>query len=474
MKRTLFLLTLIAFISSGFGQNSVVFEQFFSDKTMRVDYFHTGNKDVDIFSLDQVYEQCVWAGSKTNLLDTLNLGKYLVKLNDAKTNRLLYSRGFCSIFGEWQTTSEAARGVYRTFHESLLVPLPKRPVQLVIAIRRNDGYFHDKWSTVIEPDSRFVNRERPVTNGKVVELFINGPPEQKVDILIIGDGYTAEELAKFRKDAKHFTEVLFRAPPFKQRKKAFNVRAIEIASKDSGIDEPRKNSWKNTACGCSYNSLDSPRYVLSVHNKQIRDIAANAPCDQIYLLFNSERYGGGGIFNLYSTCYSGTNKKGEEWWADYVFVHEFGHAFAGLADEYYSSSVAYDEFYADGVEPWEPNITALLDKPHLKWGHLVKATTPIPTPWDKAVYDSLETELRRLDRGAPDYAETYAKLRSELQHLLETQKYSGEVGAFEGAGYLSKGMYRPYLDCRMFSKSLVEFDPVCQEAIERMIDFYSK
>lgn len=474
MKKTIAIFILMILISSSFGRSSIPFNQFFVDETMRVDYFHTGIKNVDIFSLDQVYEQGVWAGSKVNLLDTLNLGKYLVKVLDAKTNQMLYTRGFCSIFGEWQTTSEAAKGIYRTFHESVLIPFPKRPIQLVIALRENDGYFHDKWSTIIEPNSRFVNREKPRNGVKVVELLINGPSERKVDLLIIAEGYTANEMSKFRKDVKHFTEVFFDSPPFKQRKKAFNIRAIEVASKDSGIDEPRKNIWKNTVCGCSFNSLDSPRYVLSVHNKEIRDIAAHAPYDQLYVLFNSERYGGGGIFNLYSTCFSGTDKRGEEWWADYVFVHEFGHAFGGLADEYYSSSVAYDEFYPVGVEPWEPNITALLDKKHLKWKHLIKSSTPIPTPWDKAVYDSLSIEVRKLDRSASDYAEKYEKLHTEMQDLLRSQKYWGEVGVFEGAGYLSKGMYRPYLDCRMFSKSLNEFDPVCQAAIERMIDFYSK
>lgn len=475
MKKTGFILIFILLlVTYSLAQNQTLFQQFFSDKTMRVDYFHSGTKGVDIFSLDQAYEQSIWAGSQTNLVDTLNLGKYLVKVLDAGTGRLLYSRGFCSIFGEWQTTSEAAKGIYRTFHETVLMPFPKREVKLVIAIRGSGGRFHDCWSCVIDPNSRFINREPTRDDVNVIEIINNGPAGQKLDLLIIGDGYAAEELSKFRKDAKHLVDVLFNEDPFKKRKSDFNVRAIEVVSQESGIDEPRKNIWKNTACGCSFNSLDSPRYVLSLCNKNIRDIAANAPYDQLYLLFNSERYGGGGIFNLYSTCFSGTDRQGESWWADYVFVHELGHALGGLADEYYSSSVAYTEFYPVGIDPWEPNITALPDKDRLKWRHLVKSTTPIPTPWDKAAYDSLDSELRKLDPSISDYAEKYEKLREHKKKLLLSQKYWGEVGAFEGAGYLSKGMYRAFLDCRMFSKSLVGFDPVCQEAIERVINFYSE
>ncbi|MBN1349610.1 peptidase M64 [candidate division KSB1 bacterium] len=450
------------------------FDQFFVDQTMRIDYYHTGTRNVDIFSLDQVYAQGRWAGSKTNLLDTLNLGKYLAKVVDAGTNALIYSRGFCSLFGEWQTTPEATTGNHQTFHESVLVPLPRDAVNFVLAIRGNDGRFHDKWSIRIDPNSRFISREGANTNARVSEMMINGEPENKIDLLIIGDGYTKDDMSQFRKAAKTLTKTLFNVEPFKKREKDFNVRRIEIASQESGIDEPRSKIWKNTACGCSFNSFDSPRYVLSFHNKAIRDIAANAPYDALYLLFNSERYGGGGIFNLYAVCYSGTKRQGESWWAEYVFVHELGHSLAGLADEYYTSSVAYEEFYPAGVEPWEPNITALSDPQALKWRHLVQPQTPIPTPWEKARYDSLDAELRKVNRLSPDYLEQIETLRTEMETLLRSQTYWGEAGAFEGAGYLSKGMYRPYLDCRMFSKSLVDFDPVCQAAIERVIDFYSR
>jgi len=456
------------------AQDPIPFDRFFVDKTMRVDYYHTGTKTEEIYSLDQVYEEPFWAGSKVNLIDTLNVGKYLLKVFDLKTNQLIYSRGYSSIFGEWQTTDEAAQGIYRTFHETVRFPFPRRPVQVVIAARDRENRFQDKWSTTIDPYSRFVNRERRDRGFKLDEIFINGPPEKKVDLLILGDGYTAAEMEKFRKDVRRLVKALFETSPFKERKKDFNVRALEVISLESGIDEPRKNIWRQTALGASFNSLDTPRYILTLDNRTLRDIASAAPYDFLYILINTRRYGGGGIFQLYSTSMTGAPKPELEWQVEYVLVHEFGHSFAGLADEYYTSAVAYSEFYPLGVEPWEPNITALLNPETLKWKEFIEAGTPLPTPWDKATYDSLETARRKLDRNAPDYYEKRNAIFAQEKELLKKQKYWGKVGAFEGAGYSSKGLYRPFLDCRMFSLSLVGFDPVCRAAIERMIDFYSR
>ena len=214
--------------------------------------------------------------------------------------------------------------------------------------------------------------------------------------------------------------------------------------------------------------------MLSFDNKTLRDFASAAPYDFLYILVNTDRYGGGGIFNLYATCFTGSPTKELAWQHDYVFVHEFGHSFAGLGDEYYSSNVAYTDFYPPGVEPWEPNITALVDPEHLKWKSLVEPGTPLPTPWDKAAYDSLEQLRARIPRDNPEeYRRRLERIQKEEVALLHRQKYWGKVGAFEGAGYSSTGLYRPFLDCRMFSLRLVDFDPVCQAAIRRIIDFYT-
>ncbi len=480
MKRRLCWLAVVAWVVPSLleARTGPEFSQFFLPKTLRVDYYHTGCRGQEIISIDQLVEQPVWAGSRTNLLDTLNLGKYLVKVFDLQTNQLIYSRGFCSIFGEWETTEEARGGVCRTFHESALIPYPKRPIQFVIAKRAEGRYGHnqfvDLFSTVIDPEGVSIRTDLPRFPFNVRRVRYNGDPTRKVDLLILGDGYTAAELPKFRKDVSRFLKDLFGTEPFRKHADDFNIWTIEVVSEDSGIDEPRKNLWRRNALGCSYNTFGTPRYVLTFENRRLRDIAALAPYDQLYILVNSERYGGGGIFNLYAVCYSGSEKPGQEWWADYVFVHEFGHSFAGLADEYYSSNVSYVDFYAKGTEPWEPNITALLDPSRLKWKDLVDEGVPLPTPWEKARYDSLAQRRLELRRQGEQNLEEIRRLEKEMSQLLRSQTYWGKVGAFEGAGYASKGLYRPYLDCRMFSKALVDFCPVCQRAIERVIRFYAE
>ena len=249
---------------------------------------------------------------------------------------------------------------------------------------------------------------------------------------------------------------------------------IDVESKESGIDKPAKDIWTEHALGTRYDTFGSARYILTDDNKDIRDIAGCVPYDVITILVNDNRYGGGGIYNLYTTCYTKTDTKGMEWQMDYVYVHELGHCFAGLADEYYTSSVSYNDFYQPGVEPWEPNITALNDPKNLKWKSFVDPSTPIPTPWQKAEFDSIEALRSTLDRLAPDYYKKREPLYRASEAILKNAHYKGIVGAFEGAGYVSKGIYRPSIDCRMFSLSLVGFDPVCSAAIEKVIDTYVK
>lgn len=450
------------------------YDSFFTDNTLRVDYFQTGTASREIISLDQIYREGEWPGTRSNLIDTLNLGQYLLKVYDLATNQLIFSHGFASIFGEWQTTDEAISGTFRTMHGTARLPFPKRSVQFIIAKRNKKNVFINQFFTTIDPGSRFVNCERKSFPYKTNALISNGAPKNKVDLLIMGDGYTKEDLKKFHRDVKRYTDDLFAVSPFKERAKDFNVWTIDVISKDSGIDEPRKKRWKQTALGTSYNSLDLARYVLSLSNKEIHDIAAMVPYDNIYILVNSSRYGGGGIFNCMATCYTGSEKGQPDWWSDYVFVHEFGHAFAGLADEYYTSNVAYNDLYPPDVEPWEPNITTLTNKEHLKWAALIKPGTPIPTPWEKARYDSLLNAVKQLDKKAADYEEKDKLLHQQAQAILNSPKYQGIVGCFEGAGYASQGIYRPAIDCRMFSKSLGGFCPVCRNAIERMINFQVK
>ena len=375
-------------------------------------------------------EEPFWAGNPRNLIDTLNLGGYLVRVFDLRTNRMIYSRGYATLFGEWVTTDEAADEIARTFHESLILPYPRSAVQIRIDRRNKENFFENVFDLVVDPDDYHIKREQRYRHFKVRELEENAPPDRAVDLVILADGYRLDEMHKLRDDAKRFAEILFETEPFLSRRRDFNVRLVESVSIHSGVDEPRKGEYRNTVLDLTYNAFDIERYMMTRSNKVMRDIAAIVPYDLVIILANSERYGGGGIFNLYSLCCSDNEFDG------YVFVHELGHALAALADEYYSSEIAYNDMYPRGIEPWEKNITALLDSTMVKWGDLIEEGIPIPTPPDSI--------------------------------------YAGKVGCFEGAGYSAKGLYRSSLDCRMFSKSLVDFCPVCRRAIEEVIDFHTE
>ena len=455
--------------------SSPVYDSFFTPKTLRVDYFHTGTKTEEWFSLDQVYQEGTWPGSRVNLLDTLSLGEFAFRVYDKATGMLLYSRGYSTIFNEWQTTDEALSGAAKTFSETVRFPYPKRAVQLTIVRRDKKMIMHEIFSLVIDPtDPAQVNKESRSASFKVTPVMENGDPSQKVDIVIMGDGYSRAEMEQFRKDARHFNDVMFGTEPFAARKKDFNVWIVEAESKESGIDVPDKNVWKGNILGNQYNTFGSARYVLTTDNKAVRDIAGAAPYDFICILINDSRYGGGGIYNLYATTYTREETKGQEWQRDYVYVHEFGHSFAGLGDEYYSSSTGYNDFYKPGVEPWEPNVTALLDPKNVKWKQFLTPGIQIPTLWEKAAYDSISAEQSKLDRLASDYYAKREPFYQQLTAIRKNPKQAGHVGAFEGSGYSAKGLYRPSVDCRMFSLSLVAFDPVCMAGINRMIDFYAR
>jgi hypothetical protein len=450
------------------------FDTHFTTGTMRVDYLHSGGLGQEIVALDRVVSDGPWPGSRSRLVDDLNLGKYRFEVIDRDTNRTIYSRGFASVYGEWETTAESRR-VHRSFAESLRFPWPKAPVQVVLKKRDRDNSFREFWSTVVDPDSRFVNRADPPRSGTVWTVFESGPSAQKVDLLLISEGYTAAEMPKFHADARRLTDTLFAVEPFKSRRNEFNVRGLDIASPQSGINRPHIGSFRRTPISAEYNVFDSERYVLTLDNRALRDAAAAAPYEFIEILVNEKQYGGGGIFNDQATTAVDTG------FADYVFVHEFGHHFAGLADEYYTSDVAYETGAASQPEPWEPNITALRDPSRLKWRALIEAGTPLPTPWDKEAYEakSRDVQARRrelLAKRVPE-AEVDALFREQMAwdaKFLASMKYSGKVGAFEGAGYEARGLYRPEADCIMFTRDPVGFCRVCRQAIGRIIDQYAR
>ncbi len=473
-KLTILLIThIMLFTSYSQVAKAINFEEYFDSKTMRVDYFHTGNFEEEHFAIDRILNDGVWAGSKTILTDQLNLGLYFFEIQDKETSTVLFNRGFASIFGEWQSIPEAEEQ-WGTFHESVRFPWPLKPVKLIMKKRDATNQFVKIWETDIDPAARSVNPAENISSYKVFSYLESGNSNEKVDIVILGDGYTADEMEKYQRDVKRLAAELFAVEPFKSRKSDFNVSAVETPSEVSGVNRPHPGVFKRTILSTSYSSFDSERYVLAYDNRTIRDVAATVPYDYMFIIINEETYGGGGIFRLYSTVAVDNS------FSDYIFVHEFGHSFAGLADEYYTSSVSY-EMGEVTMEPYEYNITALLDPANLKWKHLVDKNTPLPTPWEKESYDQfsydIQKERKALRAAKVPEAEVEAlfeREKKESANILDNMEFTGKVGAFEGGGYMQYGLYRPYADCIMFTRNKQLFCPVCQDAISKVIDQYTK
>ena len=473
LRIRLSLLVVVAVCSSSV-LSGADFDTHFTGDTFRLDYFHTGTAEQEHISVHRMRIEGPWPGSRTQLLDPTGLGKYQVEVADRNTGQVLYSRGFASIFGEWQTTGEARGGTFRTLAESVRFPEPRRPFQVRLRKRGADQAFQEIWTQVIEPGSRFVDRA-PVPEQAVWTVQDNGDPAVKVDLLILGDGYTAEERQRFHDQVKQLSRDLLATPPFASRAGDFNIRAIDTASPHSGVSRPRAGVFRSTPLRVRYNSFDSERYVLTLEEHAWRDVAAAAPYDAVVILVNDRQYGGGGIYNLYATTAAGSG------FNSYLMIHEFGHSFAGLADEYYTSDVAYEEFTPPDVEPSEPNITALLSPDQLKWRDLVEPDTPLPTPWGKEEYEkaSRASQQRRREMraaGAPeeDLEALFREERVLFTRMLGDETYAGKVGAFEGAGYQARGLYRSAADCIMFTRDEVGFCPVCARAIERIIDLHTR
>jgi hypothetical protein len=427
-------------------------------RTLRLDYFHTGDTTREIFALDEVViEPSVWSGSPRGRIDALNYGAYGFDVRDAASKTVFYSHGFGSIYDEWVTTEEA-KTMTRTFHESLRFPLPAAPVNVTVRKRESGNTWRDVWTIAVDPKDMFVNSAVPEPSpGTLITFEQHGDPSAKVDLLLLGDGYTVGERGKFEADGKRLLNVLFSTSPFKERRSDFNVWGLAPPSRDSGISRP---------------SLE--RYVLSFDNKAFRKLASFAPYDVVEIVVNGRTYGGGGIYGLYSTVAS------DNAFAPYVFVHEFGHHFAALADEYYTSPVAYLPS-TKREEPWEPNVTALLDPATLKWKDLVAAGTPLPTPWEKEAYELRSREaqarraaLRKANRPEEEMEALFAEeRRRDDEQFGKARGAAAQVGAFEGARYESRGYYRPEQNCIMFTRADF-FCAVCKRALEQVIDIYAR
>jgi len=437
---------------------------------MRVDYYHVGDSGQEHFAFDRAAIEGDWPGPLNHWIDDSNLGRYQFQVLDPKSKRLIYSRGFASVYGEWETTDEA-KHQWRALPESVRFPAPTGPVELIISKRGPRNEWVQVWSTIADPADPAVDRAS-APKFTVWPVVHNGVPQDKVDLLLLGDGYKSSEMEKWHRDAKRTAETLLSAPPFREHRSQFNVWAIDTPADETGISRPSDGIYRRTPLGASYDAFGSERYILTLDNRRLREIAAAAPYEFIEIVVNDRKYGGGGIFNDFATV------SADNAFTPYVLVHEFGHHFAGLADEYYTSDVAYGS-PTDRPEPWEPNVTA---DPHAaKWSDLLTPGIALPTPWPKAEFERMQADIQarrrevRAQHKPEDVMETlFREERVSDTKLLGSGPNAGKTGAFEGANYEARGYYRPRQDCIMFTRDEVGFCAVCRRAIERVIAMYAK
>jgi len=423
MRILIILLSMFFWTTGAYAQ----FDKYFESKTLRLDYFHCGNAQTEYFYFDELIEEKYWAGSKTNLIDIKSYGSHLFEVRLSDNGELIYSRGFSTLFGEWQTTAEA-KLTSCCYPEGLVMPFPKQKVIVSISGRNKAGKFEKKFEHTVDPNSYFIRTERE--NLTVFDVFNSGEPAEKVDLVLLSEGYKADEEKLFREDCKKFADGLFSFSPYTENKDKFNIRGVWSPSIDAGPDIPGNDIWNNTRFQGSYYTFDSERYLMVKDFQGIREVAGNAPYDYIYILANTEKYGGGAVYNFYGI--SAAHHVDE---TDKIYIHELGHLFAGLGDEYVGG-VEYSDFYPANVEPWEPNITTLVDFDQ-KWKAMLPEGTEIPTP--------------------------------------EKNRNAEKLGVYEGAGYVSKGVYRPWINCLMNNLHTIDiFCPVCTKSIQETIDFNCK
>lgn len=417
-KYTLLLLCFVA-TSVAYAQ---AFTDYFTDKTLRIDYIFSGNASKQNICLDGLSSLPFWAGRKHHLSELPLKGSGQIIMRDIASGKTIYTTSFSSLFQEWLATEEA-KTVSKGFENTFLVPYPLQPVEIEIAL------FGVKLKHIVHPDDILIAQKgvSHITPHKY--LLQNNSLDKAIDVAILAEGYLPNEMETFYQDANIACESLFSHEPFKSMKKRFNIVAVASPSNDSGVSVPRLGEWKHTAFDSHFSTFYSDRYLTTSRVKAIHDALAGIPYEHIIILANSEEYGGGGIYNSYTltTTHHSMFRP--------VVVHEFGHSFGGLADEYFYDNDIMTDTYPLNIEPWEQNISTRVDFAS-KWEDMLAKGTPIPTPTNAS--------------------NTYS------------------VGVYEGGGYSAKGIYRPADNCRMRTNEYPAFCPVCQRAIRRIIDFYTE
>jgi hypothetical protein len=419
------LIALLSFFTFLAVRGQINYVDYFTDERMRVDLVFAGDHEITEIYLDKIKAEPEWGGTRINLVDPLGLGDFQLRIFDEATGKLIFSRGFSTLFEEWQTTSEA-RVARKYLTQSVIFPYPKNKILLELHKRNDQNLFEKCFEMNIDPADLYIERGMKY-NFEVIKMQDNGAPAECVDLLFLAEGYEEDQIDSFYMDVKWLSDYILSSAPFDQYRDKFNIWAVGSISEEEGTDFPGKGIWKNTILNFNFYTFGLDRYLTTYDFRTICDVAAPVPYDQIIVIINIDRYGGGGMYNHYCGGSNGGHSPEE------VLIHEFGHGFAGLGDEYYSSDVAYNDYFKLTVEPWEPNLTTLVNF-ESKWADMLEPGTPIPTPVE--------------------------------------EKYLDKTGVFEGGGYVSKGVYRPAVDCRMKSNHAEGFCEVCRRAITRAILYY--
>lgn len=423
MKKTLLFAALLLVAIDTYAQS---FNDFFADQTLRVDYIFSGNASQQMVALDELSSFDGWAGRRVNLDKVPVRGNGEISIIEPESRKVIYRQTFSSLFQEWLVTEEASK-VTKSFEATFLLPMPKKDIEIEITLLDNEGRQQTTMHHVVNPNDKLIRQRDNAPISRHEYLLKSGPSEECIDVAIVAEGYTADEMDLFLKDASTACDEIFRYEPFSKHKNRFNVVAVMTESTDSGVSVPQDDEWRTTAINSNFMTFYSPRYLTTNSVHLTHDNLAGIAYEHLIILANTDTYGGGGIYNSYTltTAHHPQFKP--------VIVHEFGHSFGALADEYF-----YDEpdhtagTYKLDYEPWEQNITSLVDF-NSKWADMVKNKQEIPTE---------PTEKRE-------------------------KNYT--VGVYEGGGYMTKGMYRPAVVCRMRDNEATQFCPVCQRAIERII-----
>lgn len=470
MKKSFFFTIIIALMA--LSASAQQFDEFFDGRTLRLDYIFAGNHDSQQIYLEQMYVTPQWAGRKSRLADVPLKGNGQIQVKDHATGQTLFVHTFSTLFQEWLATEEATK-VSKAFATSYNVPMPKQPVDITVSLLDFHGKVVTTLTHTVDPADILIRQigdngipYHYVWKGKTVETQNLASPDQPgkrnymptegpldgepditgcIDLAIVAEGYTRAQMGKFYNDCQRVVDALFAHEPFTSMKDRFNVVAVAAESLTSGPSVPHLGRWSNTPVGTHYDTFYSDRYLMTQDIHRLYDVLSGVPFEHIIVLVNSDTYGGGGIYNQITVTTSDHPTFHQ------VLVHEFGHAYAGLGDEYFYDD-AYESMYPADTEPWEPNLTTLVDF-QSKWADMLPKGTAIPTPPDPKVPN-------------------YRKITNEKeQRLLDAA--TQRVGVFEGGGYQSKGVYRPAQECRMKINEVQNFCPVCSRAIRQITDFYT-